>query len=124
MSDDKIWVVTSESDDADVSAAPIAGQKGWGEEVRQQVAQFRDRQLDAADLERKMGEFLRVVGRLFRRAEAQANVDAKPGQPGMRLEEIELAIEVSGEGEIKLVAGGKAGGKGAIKLKFKRPPEK
>ncbi len=41
---------------------------------------------------------------------------------GFQLDEIELTIEISGEGEIKLwgVGGGKAGGKGAIALKFKR----
>jgi hypothetical protein len=38
----------------------------------------------------------------------------------MCLDEVELAVEISAEGEVKLVAGGKAAGRGAITLKFKR----
>jgi hypothetical protein len=122
MDSDKIWIVTSESvgtSEADSSATP----KGWGEEVQQKVQQFRDKQLDAVELERKMSNFLQAVGRLFQQAEAQAQ-PSQPGQAKMKLDEIELSIEISGEGEIKLVAGGKASGKGAIKLKFKRSDEK
>jgi hypothetical protein len=87
--------------------------------LRGGVKQFRDKQLDAAELERKMSRFLQTVGRLFRQAEAQTQ-PPQPGQAQMKLEEIELSIEISGEGEIKLVAGGRAAGKGAIKLKLKR----
>ena len=37
------------------------------------------------------------------------------------LDEIELSVEINGEGKISLLGNGaKAGGKGAIKLKFKR----
>lgn len=127
MDSDKIWIVTGEivtgetvgSIDADSSVTS----KGWGEEVQQRVQQFRDKQLDAAELERKMSHFLQAVGRLFQQAEAQAQ-PSQPGQSKMKLDEIELSIEISGEGEIKLVAGGKTTGKGAIKLKFKRSDEK
>jgi hypothetical protein len=42
----------------------------------------------------------------------------------MQLNEVELLVEISAEGEIKLVAGGKAAGKGAITLKFGRIPTK
>jgi hypothetical protein len=118
MDSDKIWIVTSESIGAPESKSS-ATPKGWGEEVQQQVKQFRDKQLDASELEQKMSRFLQAVGRLFRQAEVQAQ-QQQPGQAQMKLDEIELSIEISGEGEIKLVAGGKAAGKGAIKLKFKR----
>jgi hypothetical protein len=117
MDSDKIWIVTSEpfgSTESHSSATP----KGWSEEVQQKVSKFRDKQLDAAELEHKMSRFLQSVGRLFQQAETQTQ--QQPGKPQMQLEEIELSIEISGEGEIKLVAGGKAAGKGAIKLKFKR----
>jgi hypothetical protein len=33
---------------------------------------------------------------------------------------VELAVEISAEGEVKLIASAKATAKGAIKLKFKR----
>jgi hypothetical protein len=48
-------------------------------------------------------------------------VDQEIGsESDMKLDEVELAVEISGEGEVKLVAGGKATGKGAIKMKFTR----
>ena len=63
-----------------------------------------------------MRHFLQSVGRIFNDAERQTTQS-----PGMRLDEIELSVEINGEGEVKLLGtGGKAGGKGAIKLKFKR----
>jgi hypothetical protein len=41
------------------------------------------------------------------------------------LDEIELSVEISGEGEIKLMGtGGKAASKGAIKLTFRRAEPK
>jgi hypothetical protein len=39
----------------------------------------------------------------------------------MQLDEIELSVEINGEGQVSLIGTGtKVGGKGAIKLKFKR----
>jgi hypothetical protein len=39
----------------------------------------------------------------------------------MHLDEIELSVEINGEGKVSLIgSGAKAGGKGAITLKFKR----
>lgn len=41
----------------------------------------------------------------------------------LRLEEVELSVEVNGKGKVSIVGmGGEAGGKGAITLKFKRVP--
>lgn len=64
-----------------------------------------------------MASFVSVVSRLFNRAEQQADKKS-----GMQLDEIELSsVEISAEGEVKLVGtGAKAAGRGAIKLKFKR----
>ena len=40
---------------------------------------------------------------------------------GMQLDEIELSVEINSEGKVSLFGiGGKAGGKGAMTLKFKR----
>ena len=39
----------------------------------------------------------------------------------MQLDELELTVEINGEGQVSLLGtGGKVGTKGAIKLKFKR----
>lgn len=67
-------------------------------------------------LEAEMSRFVRIVSRLFSHAEAQVNP-----QSGLQLDEIEVMVEINGEGEVKLLGtGGKAGTKGAITLKFKR----
>ena len=62
-----------------------------------------------------MAQFLQLVGRLFKQVDQQIGVES-----GMKLDEVELSVEISGEGEVKLIAGGKATGKGAITLKFTR----
>jgi hypothetical protein len=63
-----------------------------------------------------MSKFLLVVGGLFSRAQRQVNQ-----QSGLKLDEIELSVEVNAEGEVKLVGtGGKLGTKGAITLRFKQ----
>ena len=67
-------------------------------------------------LEAEMSKFLQVVSGLFSRAEKQVNP-----QSGLKLDEIEVSVEINGEGEVKLLGtGGKAGTKGGITLKFKR----
>jgi len=62
-----------------------------------------------------MNQFLHLIGRLFKQVDQQIGSESD-----MRLDEVELSVEISGEGEVKLVAGGKAAGKGAITLKFTR----
>jgi hypothetical protein len=105
MSEESIWIVT---DDA---VTPSDTQRGYRD-----VPQERSIRVSVSDLESKMSHFIESVGRIFRHAEHQA---APP--VGMKLDEIELSVEISGEGEVKLLgSGGKATGKGAIKLKFKR----
>jgi len=49
------------------------------------------------------------VGRLFRKADQQATAES-----GMLLKEVELLVEISGEGEIRLVAGRKQPRRGAL----------
>jgi len=50
-------------------------------------------------------------------------VDVVPdGQSKFRIEEIEFAAEITGEGELKLIGGVKAGLKGGITIKLKRNP--
>ncbi|MFB2768397.1 hypothetical protein ACE1AT_03775 [Pelatocladus sp. BLCC-F211] len=82
------------------------GSKGVGDTVK----------VSAQKLEQEMTNFLQIVGRLFSHAEQQAKVNS-----GMQLDEIELSVEITGEGQVKLIgSGAKAAAKGAIKLTFKR----
>ncbi len=103
---------------------PIEGRRGWGEEIRQKAVALVEVRLDPAVLERQMAGFLGMVERLFQQADQQmqAQSSSPPGTPpSVQLSEIELSVEIGAKGEVKLVAGGEASGKGAIKLKFTRP---
>jgi hypothetical protein len=104
MSEETIWVVTDDMQDSEARRDYRETDESRGVEV------------SVSALEQKMSHFLQSVARIFHKAEQQENQSS-----GMRLDEIELSVEVNGEGEVKLLGtGGKAGGKGAIKLKFKR----
>ncbi len=47
--------------------------------------------------------------------------EADPPDSKMRLDEVELSVEINGEGQVSLFGvGGKAGGKGGMTFKFKR----
>jgi hypothetical protein len=105
MSEETIWVVTG---DTDLSTEP--------QRRSRDISKEQSIKASVSELEQKMSHFLRAVGRIFQQAEQQT-----PDSSCMQLDEIELSVEISGEGEIKLMGtGGKAGGKGAITLKFKR----
>ena len=76
----------------------------------------RVREVPVETLEREMGRLIDVVERLVNRAPDRS-------KSGMQLEEIELSVEVDGRGKVSLVGSGlDIGGKGAVKLKFKRKP--
>jgi hypothetical protein len=123
MTDDRdefIWVVVSEEE-----AQSTAGAKGSGN-LRDGLAEklAAVRRVSVVELEQKMSQFLSVVGRLFRQAEQQAQMTATVEPTGktsqLKLDEVEMSIEITAGGEVKLIAGGKAETKGSIKLKFKR----
>ncbi|NEQ29583.1 MAG: hypothetical protein F6K04_01070 [Leptolyngbya sp. SIO4C5] len=69
--------------------------------------------LDAQALRTQMDGLMSVVGDMFQQAEAQT---------GMKLETVELSVEINAEGQVSLVGnGGKLGNTGGITLKFTRP---
>lgn len=112
MPDDYIVIVTEEADEISV---PVEGQRGWGDEVRKRISSLKEVRLPVAQLEQNMTQFLHLIRRLFKQVDQEIGSES-----GMKLDEVELLVEIGGEGEVKLVAGGKAAGKGAIKLKFTR----
>ncbi|MBE8965367.1 hypothetical protein IQ277_03625 [Nostocales cyanobacterium LEGE 12452] len=121
--DDRIWIVT---DDTPQISIPD-GAKGrsinrgsWKDETTRDNTASEGVEdavkVSAQKLEQNMTHFLKLVGSLFSQAEQQAKVNSK-----MQLDEIELSVEISADGEVKLIGSGvKAWSKGAIKLKFKR----
>jgi hypothetical protein len=123
---DSIWIVTDDTPQISIPEGVrgvISRGSDWGDETRETTGSKSATdavKISAQKLEQEMTHFLQVVGRLFSRAEQQAKVNS-----GMQLEEIELSVEISGEGEVKLIgSGAKASGKGAIKLTFKRQEAK
>jgi len=69
-------------------------------------------QISAEDLKRQIGSLIAVVGDVF---------DQARGETGLALEQVELSIEISSEGQVSILGtGGKLEGKGGIKLSFKR----
>jgi hypothetical protein len=87
---------------------------GFGSSLVQQTRKSLTQrvQISAEDLRREIGNLLAVVGEVFDQARPEA---------GLSLEDVELSIEISSEGQISILgSGGKISGTGGIKLTFKR----
>jgi len=73
-------------------------------------------QVSADELKQQIGNLAAIVGEVF---------DQSQVETGLLLEQVELSIEVSSQGQISILGtGGKLEGKGGIKLSFKRNPAK
>lgn len=122
MADDVIWIVTDESPRIAVPDGSRDGRRDNPFEAPEVVTPL-DRYrvpVKAEKLEQGVAEFLQIMGRVIRRAQQSA---IELGE--MELDEIELAVEVNGEGQLSLLgSGGKVGGKGAMTLKFKLAKDK
>jgi hypothetical protein len=105
MEEEMIWVITED-----------AGNNFDSQRSYREAPQERGIKISVDELEQRMSHFLKSISRIFQQAEQYTTHSCN-----VALDEIEILIEISGEGEIKLLGtGGKAGGKGAITLKFKR----
>ena len=124
MADEKaLWFVTEveTSETVEVieggrSSEDVGG--GFGSSAVQAVRKSLTQrvQISAEDLKREIGNLMAVVGEVFDQARPEA---------GLSLENVELSIEISSEGQISILgSGGKLEGKGGIKLSFKRNPAK
>ena len=111
-----IWIITDETPTIeDESGAKEAWDEGatYDEEPDETKLGRKRTLVKAEDLKQEMAEFLEVMEDIFDKAQKS------PAK--MQLDEIELSVEINGEGQVSLFGtGGKAGGKGAINLKFKR----
>jgi hypothetical protein len=120
MSEDMIWIVTDEMPETTVVKGERDGNYRGNkyETVDSQPVRSQQRRgtpVSAAKLEQGMAEFVSIVGRVLEQTQQRAGE-----MTGMALEEIELMVEVNGEGQLSLLGtGGKAGAKGAMTLKFK-----
>lgn len=115
MATDKgIWIITNDTPTVDIDGGKSGHDTGADYEDDWEIPPVRKRsRISVEDLKANMGEFLDVVQEAFEKAE-------KPDFK-MQLEEIELSVEINGEGQVSLLGtGGKIGSKGAITLTFKR----
>ncbi|NEQ70829.1 MAG: hypothetical protein F6K21_36135 [Symploca sp. SIO2D2] len=114
-----IWIVTADTplpNEYEGGKAGVPSRNSYSKGSTPTKGASRGSRISVQKLEAEMSKFLQIVGGLFNRAQKQVNQ-----QSGLKLDEIELSVEISAEGQVKLLGtGGKAGTKGAITLKFKR----
>jgi hypothetical protein len=111
-----IIIVDGVASDNKLDAAGSKGGRSRGPyDVDEESISTTEISVDAEKLKSKMSSFIKIITMVVN--ESQESVDKKSG---MRLDEVKLTVEISGEGEFKLLGtGAKAGGKGAIELVFK-----
>lgn len=113
----KIWIITGESDLQKTptgarSSSDTGGRLGEQERSAEVAATERS-QVDVSKLKLEMQGFLKAMREMLD--------EADPPSAKIRLDEVELSVEINGEGQVSLFGvGGKAGGKGAMTFKFKR----
>jgi hypothetical protein len=113
----KIWIITGESEIRETptgarSSSDIGGRLGE-QKSSPEVAATERSQVDVSKLKLEMQGFLKAMREMLD--------EADPPSAKIRLDEVELSVEINGEGQVSLFGvGGKAGGKGAMTFKFKR----
>jgi len=125
MPDDNVlWIVTETEEEVErtieVEGRRSGTDRGGGfglpepiQAIKTTVTKRTRVSLDAQALKTQMESMLAIVNDLFSQADAST---------GLRLDEVELSVEISAEGQLSIVGnGGKLGNTGGIKLKFTRP---
>jgi hypothetical protein len=113
----KIWIITGESALRETptgarSSSDIGGRLGE-QKSSPEVAATERSKVDVSKLKLEMKGFLKAMREMLD--------EADPPSAKIRLDEVELSVEINGEGQVSLFGvGGKAGGKGAMTFKFKR----
>ena len=127
-----IWIITEETAETTNTTnetfrnigARSSGDRGGrlGVETTEEIVVSRKKdeivitrhKVEVTKLKQEMKGFLEAMREMLDEADQP---DSK-----MQLNEVELSVEVNGEGQISLfgIGGGKAGGKGAMTFKFKR----
>ena len=118
----KLWVVVeteaveeTEEIDGKRSSDDIGGGFGLPQAVEKitSVSKRKRVSLDAQALKVQMESMLAIMNDIFSQAETQT---------GLRLEEVELSVEINAEGQVSIVGnGGKLGNTGGMTLRFTRP---
>ncbi|MBV9653947.1 MAG: hypothetical protein JOZ42_05235 [Acetobacteraceae bacterium] len=104
---ERVEIVQGSRDSEDVGG-------GFGASAVQQVRKSLTQrvQVSADSMKQQMNALVAVVGDVFDQARTES---------GLRLDVVELSVEISSEGQLSILgSGGKLGGKGGIKLTFRR----
>ncbi len=116
---EKIWIITGETHTREIpsgardSSHDTGGRLGSETPEVTEVAVAERKAVEVDKLKREMRGFLQAMREMLDEAEPP---DAK-----MQLDEVELSVEINGEGQISLFGvGGKTGAKGGMTFKFKR----
>ncbi|MDJ0677341.1 MAG: hypothetical protein QNJ36_18500 [Calothrix sp. MO_167.B42] len=133
---DKIWIITQEpsettTDETTTDEKPVGGAtRGSGDtggllgstETTEEIVISKKqgelvivkRQVEVTKLQQEMRGFIQAMRQMLDEAESPNSK--------MQLDEVELSVEINGEGNIGLmgIGGAKAGGKGGMTFKFKR----
>lgn len=110
----QVWVVAERNVEVleDVDGARSGDDTGGGFGARMSSGVMRRFAVNVDDLRTQMANLLGLVGGIFDQAQTQT---------GLQLQEVELSVEINTEGQVSIVGtGGRVGGRGGIKLSFKR----
>ena len=119
---EKIWIITGETHQKTISpqqGATRGGSRDTGGILGSEPSDV----IETVDSERKAVELDKLKREMqgFLQAMREMLDEADPPESKMQLDEVELSVEINGEGKVSLFGvGGKAGGKGGMTFKFKR----
>ena len=120
---DKIWIITGETETQKATPVPDNATRGGGRDIGGVIRGEPTEVTETVDSDRKPVEVEKLKREMkgFLQAMREMLDEADPPDSKIQLEEVELSVEINGEGQISLFGcGGKAGGKGGMTFKFKR----
>ena len=115
----KIWIITGETH----SQEPKTGARDSSQDTGGVLGSDTSEDTEAISTNRKPVEVDKLKREMkgFLQAMREMLDEADPPDSKMSLDEVELSVEINGEGQVSLFGvGGKAGGKGGMIFKFKR----
>jgi hypothetical protein len=117
---EKIWIIVEETSQTETTTGSRSGRDTGGRlgetrevEITEEAVSTQHRAVEVTKLKEEMQGFLQAMKEILEEADQPS---AK-----IQLDEVQLSVEINGEGKVSLFGvGGKAGGKGAMTFKFKR----
>jgi hypothetical protein len=117
-SDNQLIIIVESVSSSNISSKS-KGNRGidpLSDEYNDEFSSVTEISIDAEKLKSKMSNFVKIITMVVNESQEVVGKES-----GMQLDEVKLTVEISGEGEFKLLGtGAKAGGKGALELVFKR----